>query len=106
MIDSVRAIAGPWRGAMVRVTFVLDGQTTIVTDATGPRHPRAVDRVMLLAARKHIQRRLGDLQCETHGESPHVIATGPSPDRLQFSVEGCCDTLVEMATRALGNNPA
>jgi hypothetical protein len=106
MIDSLRATAGPWRDAMVSVTFVLDGHEAIVTDGAGPRPPRAVDRVMLLAARKHIQRRLSDLLCERHGESPHVIASGPSADRLQFSVEGCCDTLVEMATRALGNNPA
>ena len=104
MIDSLRATAGPWRDAMVRVTFVLDGRETMVTDATGPRPPRAVDRVMLLAARKHIQRRLGGLQCALHGESPHVIASGPSAERLQFSVEGCCDALVEVATRALENN--
>ena len=89
---------------MLRVTFVLDGQETMVTDDTRQRPPRAVDRVMLLAARKHIQRRLGDLQCARHGEFPHVIASGPSAERLQFSVEGCCDTLVEMATRALKNN--
>ena len=106
MIDSLRAIAGPWRDAMVRVTFVLDGQETIVKDGTGPRPPRAVDRVMLLAASRHIQRRLGDLQCERHGESPHVIASGPSPDRLEFSVKGCCDPFVEMATRALATDPA
>jgi len=106
MIDSLRAIAGPWRDPMVRVTFVLDGQETIVTDHTRQRSPRAVDRVMLLAARRHIQRRLGDLECEKHGESPHVIASGPSPDRLEFAVEGCCDTLIEKATRALAKHPA
>jgi len=104
MIDSLKATAGPWRDAMIRVTFVLDGREAIVTD-TGQPPPHAVDRVMLLAARKHIQRRLGDLQCTRHGESPHVIASGPSAERLQFSVEGCCDALVEMATRALGSNP-
>ena len=106
MIDSSRAIAGPWRDAMVRVTFVLDGHETIVTDHSGKHSPRAVDRVMLLAASRHIQRRLGHLQCERHGESPHVIASGPSPDRLEFSVKGCCDTLVAIATRALANGRA
>src|SRR5262249_56729592 len=105
VIDSLRAIAGPWRDAMVRVTFVLDGQETIVTDGAGQRPPRPVERVMLLAASRHIQRRLGDLQCERHGESPHVIASGPSPDRLEVSIRGCCDPLVWLAPPALATHP-
>jgi hypothetical protein len=87
---------------MVHVTFVLDGRE--LTDPTGQRAAHPVDRVMLLAANKHIQRRVGDLQCAQHGESPRVIANGPSAERLQYFVEGCCDTLVMEATRALGTN--
>jgi len=87
---------------MVHVTFFLDGRETIVTDHDGQHLPHSVDRVMLLAAKKHIHRRLGHLQCPQHGESPHVIANGPSAERLQFSVKGCCDALVMDATRALG----
>jgi hypothetical protein len=90
---------------MVHVTFVLDGRETIVTEDSGQRSPHPVDRVMLLAARKHVLRRLGDLSCPRHGEPPRVIAAGPSPDQLQFSVEGCCDTLVASATRALEDQP-
>ena len=56
---------------------------------------------MLLAARNHVQRRLAGIICSLHGESPSVIATGPAPDRPEFSVQGCCDRLVERATRAL-----
>jgi hypothetical protein len=90
---------------MVHVTFFLDGRETIVTDHAGQHPPHSVDRVMLLVTKKHIHRRLGDLQCAQHGESPHVIANGPSAERLQFSVEGCCDALVMAATRALGTTP-
>ena len=106
MIDVKTATAGPWRNAMVRVTFVLDGRETIVTEDRGSqRRPNPVDRVMLLAARNHIRRRLRDLSCFQHGEPPHVVATGPSPDQLEFSVEGCCDALVERATHALEVQP-
>ena len=90
---------------MIRVTFVLDGRETIVTEDAGQRSPNPVDRVMLLVARNHIQRRLGDLSCPRHGEPPRVVVTGPSADQLQFSVEGCCDTLVETATSALEDHP-
>lgn len=90
---------------MVHVTFFLDGRETIVTHHNGQHLPLSVDRVMLLAVKKHIHRRLGDLRCAHHGESPHVVANGPSPERLQFSVEGCCDALVIDATRALGITP-
>ena len=101
MIDMKFATAGSWRDAMVRVTFVLDGHEMMVTEDARQRPPHAVDRVMLLAARNHIQRRLAGISCLLHGEPPSVIATGPAPDRLNFSVEGCCEALVQRARRAL-----
>src|SRR5262245_9696665 len=102
VIDVKTTIAvDPRREDMVRVTFVLNGRETIVTEDGGRRPTNSVDRVMLLAARNHVQRRLAGIRCPFHGEPPSVIATGPAPDRLQFSVQGCCDRLVERATHAL-----
>ena len=92
-------------GVMVPIRFVVDGREAIVSEDTGQRPANAVDRVMLLAARKHIQRRLGEMRCSQHGEPPSVVATGPSPDRLEFSVEGCCAALVARASRALEAPP-
>ena len=90
---------------MVRVTFLVDGRE-ISTDDLDHRPADPVERVMLLAARKHIQRRLGDLACPRHGRPPRIIATGPSPDRLTFSVEGCCQRLKDRAARALEDGQA
>jgi len=106
MIDVETTTVDPWREVMVRITFVLDGRETIVTEDGGRRPPNPVDRVMLLAARNHIQRRLAGINCPLHGEPPSVIATGPAPDRLEFSVQGCCVRLVERATRALEPVPS
>jgi hypothetical protein len=88
MIDVKTTTVDPWRDAMVRVTFVLDGRETIVTEDAGRRPPNPVDRVMLLAARNHVQRRLAGIICSLHGESPSVIADRPrarpasSPSRM------------------------
>jgi hypothetical protein len=86
---------------MVRLTFILEGSETISTEDLAERPGDPVERVMLMAVRNHIQRRLGDLFCPRHGQSPRIIATGPSPDRLAFSVEGCCEKLTARAARAL-----
>ena len=39
MIDVKTTTVDPWRDAMVRVTFVLDGRETIVTEDAGRRPP-------------------------------------------------------------------
>jgi hypothetical protein len=87
---------------MSQLTFMLDGRESITLDAlAGHRSVEPVERVMLLAVAKHVRRRVRDLACREHGQAPHVIAHGPSADRLRFAVEGCCGPLVADATGAL-----
>ena len=93
----------------VCVTFMLDGHEAIPSEKlrhhAGDRAEQAtlfaVERVMLRVVRNHIYRRVGDLSCPRHGQGPRIVATGPAPDRLTFSVEGCCQNLVDCATIAL-----
>jgi hypothetical protein len=89
--------------SMVDVTFILDGGERISADDLKERPFDPVERVMLLAARNHIRRRLDNLSCPRHGQQPRVIASGPSPDRLTMSVEGCCHELVDDATTTLNS---
>ena len=86
---------------MLCLTFLLDGCEMISAGDLGQRPGDPVDRVMLLAVRNHIERRVGDLRCPRHGQFPRIVAAGPSPDQLTFSVEGCCDRLQERVARAL-----
>ncbi len=88
---------------MVHLTFVLDGGERISAEDLKERAIGPVEKVMLLVARNHIRRRLDNLSCPRHGQSPHVIASGPSPDRLIVSVEGCCRELVDEATTTLNS---
>jgi len=87
---------------MVHLTFILDGGEGIAAEDLRERPVDPVEKVMLLAARNHIRRRLDNLSCPRHGESPRVVASGPSADRLTVSVEGCCPELADEATRVLG----
>jgi hypothetical protein len=87
---------------MSQLTFMLDGRESITIDALREhRTVEPVERVMLLAVAKHVRRRVRDLQCHEHRQPPHVIAYGPSADRLKFAVEGCCDQVVVDATEVL-----
>jgi len=100
------------RDRAVCVTFMLDGREAIPSeklghrpgDRTEPATLFAVERVMLRVVRNHIYRRVGELSCPRHGEGPRIVAAGPAPDRLTFSVEGCCQNLVDCATNALEEN--
>ncbi len=56
---------------------------------------------MLTEARKNIQRKLAHIRCPAHGGAPCVVAEGPSVERLEFLVYGCCDRLVDEATKVL-----
>jgi hypothetical protein len=88
---------------MVHLTFVLDGGERISAEELNERPIDPVEKVMLLVARNHIRRRLDNLSCPRHGQSPRVIASGSSPERLIVSVEGCCAELVDDATTTLNS---
>jgi hypothetical protein len=86
---------------MVRVTFLLDGHETVSVEDLQRCQTDSVEKIMLRVARNHIRRRLDGVSCPWHGQFPHILASGPSADRLTYSVEGCCENFVERATRAL-----
>ena len=86
---------------MVHLTFILDGSERISAEDLREHPFDPVEKVMLLVASKHIRRRLDNLSCPRHGQSPRVVASGPSAERLTVSVEGCCRELEDDATKAL-----
>ena len=88
---------------MVDLTFILDGGERISAEDLKERPIDPVEKVMLLAARNHIRRRLDNVSCPQHGQSPRVIASGSSPERLVVSIEGCCSELVDDATTTLNS---
>jgi hypothetical protein len=91
--------------SMVHLTFFLDGRKICANDlGLALEHLAGInrlERIMLLAVRSHVRRRLRDLSCEEHHQAPSVVATGSCPERLTFIVQGCCHRLVAEGTAAL-----
>ncbi|HEV8436672.1 MAG TPA: hypothetical protein VGT40_01105 [Methylomirabilota bacterium] len=85
---------------MLDLTFLLGGREITTHDLESPVVDGS-ERIMLLAVRNHMRRRLGNFSCLRHGQRPRVVVVGPSADRLTFSVEGCCRELVEDAREVL-----
>jgi hypothetical protein len=81
------------------ITFVIGGRSTAI-EAIGD----AMDRVLCRAASHRTERRLRDVLCPSHQQRPRIIASGASAERLTFSVEGCCQPLIDTATAALQAN--
>jgi hypothetical protein len=90
---------------MLHLTFVLDG-SEISSDELDQRPLEGVEKAILLAHRNHVRRRLDDRYCLKHGQLPRITAAGPAPERLTFTVQGCCQQLVNDATKTLEAGPS
>ena len=85
---------------MLHLTFILDG-SEISSDELDQRPLEGVEKAILLVHRNHVRRRLEDRYCLKHGQLPRITAAGPTPERLTFTVQGCCQQLVNDATNTL-----
>jgi len=81
----------------VEITFVIRGARPTTIDGV----EGTLERVLCRAVTYRVRRTLGSLVCPEHHERPRVVAVGPSADHLTFSVAGCCQALVELATARL-----
>jgi hypothetical protein len=84
--------------ALIQITFIIRGGSPTSVDGI----ESTLERVLCRAVTYHVHRRLGDLLCPTHHERPRVIAAGPSADHLTYTVEGCCQPLIDIASSKLG----
>ena len=89
---------------MVRIVFIVDGHKVDAED-TEVGFPRPLERAMAGAMISHVRRRMGTLRCPQHREFPRVTGSGPSLEQLAFSVEGCCQRLIDDAAAALDVSP-
>ena len=80
----------------IDITLIIAGRRVPIDSVQN-----GVDRAMCRAASNHARRRLGAMRCPEHQQPPRITLSGPSADQLSFTVEGCCPTLIEAATRAL-----
>ncbi len=84
------------RIAPIQVIFILSGHQSTAEEIENP-----VDRVLCRALSHRIERRLRGVRCREHEQPLRVIASGLSVDELTFTVEGCCQAIIDAATVAL-----
>ncbi len=61
----------------------------------------AIQAELLKEISDQIQQKLTQVRCPDHNEAPRVVAEGPSLDKLEFFIHGCCQKLVDEAARTL-----
>ena len=61
----------------------------------------ALTKAMVESAAKQIRQRLSHLACPEHHRRARVTLSSRSAKGLEFSVKGCCEKLIEAATRCL-----
>lgn len=63
----------------------------------------ALNKAAFAETRDNVAKRLRAIRCPEHGRPPaSVRVTGHNLKTLKWEVHGCCDRLVDAATRALG----
>jgi hypothetical protein len=75
--------------------FEIDGRR-VRPDQIGNELEAAVLRMIADQVRDQV----GGVRCRVHQEYARITGTGTSPERLQFTVEGCCDELVAQVEAA------
>lgn len=67
--------------------------------------PRSLGETLEAAAlesvRDAVTAKLGAVRCSVHGQSPSVLCHGRSLGTLSFTVSGCCQELIDQATKRL-----
>ncbi len=48
-----------------------------------------------------VKAKLQRIRCPEHNQSPRVEVSGPSLDRLEWTVHACCQKLIDEATKVL-----
>ena len=75
---------------MIEVKFIIGGR-----EVSSNGLQDALESEALKIVKENLLRKLGSISCPDHHRSPRVIVSGSSLHELSFSVEGCCQKLVD-----------
>lgn len=81
---------------MIDISFEINGRKV------RPNQMRnALEKAILQDISSSISQSLRSVRCTVHGERPKVRCKGRKLDKLTFEISGCCENLVERATKKL-----
>lgn len=81
---------------MINVTFEIGGR-----QVTPHRVGKELEKVFLKHMIDNITKALSSVRCSEHGQHPKVIVKGPTMNKLNFEVHGCCQDLINLAISKL-----
>jgi hypothetical protein len=80
----------------IAFAFEIGGKVVDPSKIENPEEGKIVKSIM-----ESVSDRIEDLHCQEHDEGPHFVCTGTCFEDLTLEVMGCCETLVEQATKRL-----
>lgn len=81
---------------MVNISFEVGGRK-VSSDQFGD----ALEKEALKQITDSIKKKLSSVRCKEHGERPSVKIKGKGLSDLKFEVCGCCQDLIDQATKKL-----
>jgi len=62
---------------------------------------KELERAALADVKEQVHRKASSIRCPVHGTTARVTAKGQDLHRLSWTVEGCCDELIERVKKAM-----
>lgn len=74
-------------------------QLDMMFDARGEREE--MDEADKEKVAEYVQNRVGGLRCPDHHQVPTVVVAGTRLDNISFSVNGCCNKIIQLVKEKL-----
>ena len=81
---------------MIDISFEINGRKVRPNQAAN-----ALEKAILKDLSDSISKSLRSVRCSEHGERPKVKFKGRKLDRMKIEISGCCDDLVQRATKKI-----
>ena len=82
---------------MAEIKFKVGGREVRPNDMKS-----VLEKAILQNVRDQIASRVGRVTCPEHGKTPQITAEGRDLSSLKFTVQGCCDKVVDVVRRRMG----
>jgi hypothetical protein len=75
---------------MIEIKFRINGR-----DVSSHNLKDALEAAAMEDIKNQVQQKLYHIRCSQHFRQPRVIISGSSLRQLRFSIEGCCQKLID-----------
>lgn len=82
--------------AAIHFAFLINGKEINPANAENPEQQDMIERIM-----ESISSRMEGITCPVHKDAPRFLCSGESLDDLTIHIHGCCEKLVDLATRRM-----